>query len=161
MVVSLALHAILAVVALSFVAVTVITKSEQNFESKQVSHPKMPPKKLQVPVKIKKKQRKPKMRRRIVVKQKVNRNMPDIKMPEISGIKGGIGAAAGAGLDSADSIGFTMPEIEVFGVKGKGEKVFIALDSDAVMMRDKVGGMRAYTLKWYWYTVLRATDRSV
>ena len=72
--------------------------------------------------------------------------MPDIKMPEISGIKGGIGAAVGAGLDSADSIGFTMPEIEVFGVKGKGEKVFIALDSDAIMMRDEVGGMRAYTL---------------
>ena len=146
MVVSLVLHAILAVVALSFVAVTVITKGEQNFESKQVSRPKMPPKKLQVPVKIKKKQRKPKMRQRIVVKQKVNRNMPDIKMPEISGIKGGIGAASGAGLDNADSIGFTMPEINVFGVKGKGEKVFIALDSDAIMMRDEVGGMRAYTL---------------
>ena len=146
MVISLALHAILAVVALSFVAVTVITKGEQNFESKQVSRPKMPPKKLQVPVKIKKKQRKPKMRQRIVVKQKVNRNMPDIKMPEISGIKGGIGAAVGAGLDSADSIGFTMPEINVFGVKSKGEKVFIALDSDAYIMRDEVGGMRAYQI---------------
>lgn len=146
LVVSLAIHAILAVVALSFVAVTVITKGEQNFESKQVSRPKMAPRNLQVPVTIKKQKRKPKMRQRIVVKQKVNRNMPDIKMPEISGIKGGIGASAGSGLGSADSIGFTMPEIEIFGVKGKGEKVFIALDSDAIMMRDEVGGMRAYTI---------------
>ena len=145
-IVSIVLHLILILIAGTFVAVTVITKGEQNFESKQVSRPKMPPKKLQVPVKIKKKQRKPKMRQRIVVKQKVNRNMPDIKMPEISGIKGGIGAAAGAGLDSANSIGFTMPEINVFGVKSKGEKVFIALDSDAYIMRDEVGGMRAYQI---------------
>ena len=145
-IISIVLHLVLILIAGTFVAVTVITKGEQNFESKQVSRPKMPPKKLQVPVKIKKKQRKPKMRQRIVVKQKVNRNMPDIKMPEISGIKGGIGAAAGAGLDSANSIGFTMPEINVFGVKSKGEKVFIALDSDAYIMRDEVGGMRAYQL---------------
>jgi len=146
MVVSLALHAILAVVALSFVAVTVITKDDQNFESKQVARPRMPAKKLQVPVKIKKKQRRPKLRQRIVVKQNINRNMPDIKMPEISGIKGGIGATGDAGLGGAGGVGFSMPEIEVFGVRSKGEKVFLALDSDARMMRDEVGGMRAYTI---------------
>jgi len=145
-VVSLALHAVLAVVALSFVAVTVITKDDQKFESRLVSRPRMPAKKLQVPVKIKKKQRKPKLRQRIVVKQNINRNMPDIKMPEISGIKGGIGTMAGMGLGGAGGIGFSMPEIEVFGVRSKGEKVFIALDSDAFIMRDEVGGMLAYTI---------------
>lgn len=146
MVVSLAVHAVLAVIALSFVAVTVITKDDQNFESKQVVRPRMPPKKLQVPVKIKKKQRKPKLRQRIVVKHQINRNMPDIKMPEISGIKGGLGAAGGAGLGEAGGIGFSMPEIEVFGVRSRGEKVFLALDSDAIIMRDEVGGMLAYTI---------------
>ena len=145
MVVSLALHAILAVVALSFVAVTVITKADQNFESKQVVRPRMPPKKLQVPVKIKKKQRKPKLRQRIVVKHQINRTMPDIKMPEISGIKGGMGTA-GTGLGDASGIGFNMPEINVFGVRSKGEKVFIALDTDAYIMRDEVGGKRAYEI---------------
>ena len=110
MVVSLVLHAILAGVALSFVAVTVITKKEQNFESKQVVRPRMTLKKLQVPVKIKKQKRKPKMRQRIVVKHQVNRS---------------------------------MPEINVFGVRGKGEKVFIALDTDARIMRDEVGGKRS------------------
>ncbi|RKX44332.1 MAG: hypothetical protein DRP64_06750, partial [Verrucomicrobia bacterium] len=146
MVVSLALHAILLVVALSFVAVTVVTKGEKKFESQQVNRPRMPPKKLQVPVKIKKQKRRPKLRQRIVVKPAVNRNMPDIKMPEISGIKGGLGATGGAGLGDAGGVGFSMPEIEVFGVRSKGEKVFIALDSDARMMRDEVGGMRAYNI---------------
>ena len=144
MVASLVLHAILAVVALSFVAVTVITKGEQKFEAKQVARPRMPMKKLQVPVKIKRQKRRPRLRQRIVVKHKV-RNMPDIKMPEISGIKGGLGVA-GTGLGNASSIGFNMPEIEVFGLRSKGEKVFIALDSDAYIMRDEVGGMRAYQI---------------
>jgi len=146
MVVSLALHAILAVVALSFVAVTVITKNDQKFESRQVTRPRMPPKKLQVPVKIKKSRPKPKLRRRIVVKPTVNRSMPDIKMPEISGIKGGSGAVGGTGLGGVAGIGFSMPEIEVFGVKSKGEKVFLALDSTSFIMYDEVGGIAGYTL---------------
>ena len=97
--VSLAIHAALVVVALSFVAVTVIQKTEQVFEAKPVKRPKMQLKKLQVPVNIKKKQtQKPKLRKRIVVKPKVNQNMPDIKMPEVTGVKGGLGGAAGDGL---------------------------------------------------------------
>ncbi len=72
--------------------------------------------------------------------------MPDIKMPEISGVKGGLGSGAVGGLGGAAGVGFSMPEIEVFGVKSKGEKVFIALDSDAFMMRNEVGGLRAYTI---------------
>ena len=144
MVVSLVLHAVLAVVALSFVAVTVITKNDQKFEAKQVVRPRMPMKKLQVPVKIKRQKRRPRLRQRIVVKHKV-RNMPDIKMPEISGIKGGLGAT-GIGLGHASGIGFSMPEIELFGLRTKGEKVFIALDSSARIMSDAVGGMRAYQI---------------
>jgi len=145
MVVSLALHAVLLVVALSFVAVTVVTKGEKKFESRQVNRPRLPPKKLQVPVKIKKQKRKPKLRQRIVVKTKV-RNMPDIKMPEISGIKGGLGAAGAAGLGDAGSVGFSMPEIEVFGVRSKGEKVLLALDTDRLILRDEVGGVPAYMI---------------
>lgn len=145
MVVSIALHAILLVAALSFVAVTVVVKGDNKFESPQVERPKMPPKKLQVPVKIKKQQRKPKLRQRIVVKSKV-RNMPEIKMPEISGIKGGLGAGVGAGLGDAGSVGFSMPEIEVFGVRSKGEKVLLALDTDRLILQDEVGGVPAYTI---------------
>jgi len=145
--VSLGIHAVIIVVALSFVAVTVIQKEEKAFEAKPVQRPKMSLKKLQVPVNVKKKKaRKPKLRKRIVVQPKMNSTMPDIKMPEITGVKGGLGAGAGGGLGGAGGVGFTMPEIEVFGIKGKGEKVLLALDADAFMMRDEVGGMRAYTL---------------
>ena len=55
-VVSIGVHALLLVLALSFVAVTVIQKEEKKFEAKQVTRPKMPIKKLQVPVNVKKKQ---------------------------------------------------------------------------------------------------------
>ena len=53
--VSLGIHGVLIVVALSFVAVTVINKPEQTFDAVKVKRPKMAIKKLQVPVKIKKK----------------------------------------------------------------------------------------------------------
>ncbi len=145
-VISIALHLVLLLIAGTFVAVTVVTKADKQFEAPKVNRPRLPPKKLQVPVKMKKKRPKPKLRKQITVKTRMDRKMPDIKMPEITGIKGGLGSVGAAGLGGAAGIGFSMPEIEVFGVKSKGEKVFIALDSDAIMMRDEVGGMRAYTI---------------
>ncbi len=143
--ISLGIHAVLLIIAISFVAVTVITKEEQNFEAKPVKRPKMPPKKLQVPVNVKKKKMKPKLRKRIVVQPKVRQNVPDIKMPEITGVKGGIGSGAGDSVGGG-GVGFSMPEIEIFGVKGKGEKVFLILDTDNSMLVDKMGGIPAYTI---------------
>ncbi|MDZ8117079.1 hypothetical protein [Pontiella agarivorans] len=144
--ISLGIHAVLIVVALSFVAVTVIQKDEQKFEAKPVQRPKMPLKKLQVPVNIKKKKiQKPKLRKRIVVKPKLA-SVPEIRMPEIAGVKGGLGNAVGNGLGGTGSIGFSMPEFELFGVKGRGEKVFIVLDASGHMMTDGIGGIPAYTI---------------
>jgi hypothetical protein len=119
-VVSLAIHGILILVALSFVAVTVIQKDDQKFEYKKVSRPQQKLKKLQVPVKVKKNKPKPKLRKRVVVKD-VQRKTPDFKMPEITGVKGGTaGMGDGGGVES---IGFSMPEIDFFGAKAKGETV--------------------------------------
>ncbi len=118
--VSLAIHGILILVAVSFVAVTVINKDEKKFEAKQVHRPKQKLKKLQVPVKVKKNKPKPKLRKRVVVKN-VTRKTPEFKMPEITGVKGGMGAMGdGAGVES---IGFSMPELDFFGAKAKGEKI--------------------------------------
>jgi len=142
--VSIGIHALLIVVAISFVAVTVITKEDKKFEAKQVTRPKMPIKKLQVPVSVKKKKPKPKLRKRIVVKPNINKSMPDIKMPEISGLKSGMSATAGLG--SGAGLGFSMPEISVFGIRSKGEKVFLALDADSLIMRNEVGGLASYTI---------------
>jgi len=145
--VSLCIHAVLIVIALSFVAVSVIQKDDQKFEAKPVSRPKMKLRKLQVPVNIKKKAvQKPKLRKRIVVQPKINQNVPDIKMPEITGVKGGLGSGAAGGIGGSGGIGFSMPEINIFGVKGKGEKIFIILDASAFMMVDEIGGIPAYTI---------------
>lgn len=145
--ISLGIHAVLIVVALSFVAVTVITKEDQVFEAKPVNRPKMQLKKLQVPVNIKKKKtQKPKLRKRIVVQPKLNQSMPDIKMPEISGVKGGLGGGMAGGLGGAGGIGFSMPEIEIFGVKGRGEKIFLILDTGDYMLVDEMGGIAAYNI---------------
>lgn len=118
--VSLAIHAVLIVVAVSFVAVKVIVKPEQTFETKQVRRPKVPLKKLQVPVNIKKKKTQaPKLRKRIVVKKEVK--SVEIKMPEITGIKGGTGYLDGGG--GLGSLGFGL-EIDLFGGnKGSGNEL--------------------------------------
>jgi len=144
--ISLGIHAILIVVALSFVAVSVIQKDESAFVAKPVERPKMNLRKLQVPVNIKKKQmQKPKMRRRITVQPKLN-PMQDIKMPEITGVKGGMGGGIAGSIGDAGSIGFSMPELEIFGVKGKGEKIVLLLDTGNQMLEDEMGGIPAYTI---------------
>ena len=146
-VISLVVHAVLIVVALSFVAVTVIQKDDQAFEAKKVIRPKMKLKKLQVPVNMKKKKRpKPKLRKRVVVKPRLNQKMPDIKMPEIAGIKGGIGSAGAGGLGGGGGIGFAMPAFELFGVKGKGEKLFIVLDASAYIWLTRLAAYRRLPL---------------
>ena len=143
--VSLAIHAVLIVIAISFVAVSVIRKDDQTFDQVEVSRPKMPLKKLQVPVNLKKKKvQKPKLRKRIVVK--TTPKVPEIKMPEISGVKGGTGGGYGDGDGAA--IGFTMPEIDFFGAKGKGEKVvFIVHFGPATIGNNPYQRMTGYTIR--------------
>jgi hypothetical protein len=146
MLVSLVIHLVLIAVAVSFVAVTVINKDDQHFEAKQVNRPKVPLKKLQVPIDIKKKKTpKPRLRKRIVVKPKLEQKIPEIKMPEITGVKGGM-SSAGDKIAGGGSLGFTMPEINIFGLKSRGEKVFLILDCGPGMMSDARGGIPAYNI---------------
>ena len=143
--ISLVIHAVLIVVAISFVAVTVFVKEDQTFEVKTVKRPRAPLKKLQVPVNIKKKKtQKPKLRKRIVVKQ--TPKVPEIKMPEITGVKGGMGGGYGGGGGSG--IGFSMPEIDFFGAKGKGEKVvFVVHFGPATIGGNPYQRMTGYTIR--------------
>jgi hypothetical protein len=128
--ISLGIHALIILIAVSFVAFTVITKEEKVFEAKEVKRPKMKLKKLQVPVKIeKRKKQTAKLRKRVVAKK--TRKTAEIQMPEITGTIGGLGAMNLAGGLGGD-IGFTMPEINFFGVKKKSEKVvFVVLAGPA------------------------------
>jgi len=144
--ISFGIHGFLIIVALSFVAVTVITKEDQVFEAKTVKRPKMQLKKLQVPVKIQKKRtQKPKLRKRIVVKQ--TPKVPEIKMPEISGVKGGLGSGY-AGDGGGSGIGFSMPELDFFGAKAKGDKVvFVVHFGPATIGNSPLKRMTGYTIR--------------
>lgn len=113
-VVSLVLHAVIIIAALTFVAVKVVIKSEQTFEVKEVKRPRMKLRKLQVPVKEQKKTQAPKLRKTIVSKPRLN-NM-DIKMPEIVGVKGGTGYGRAGGLGG---LGFDF-EMDLFGGNKRG-----------------------------------------
>jgi len=120
MFISLGFHAILAIVAISFVVVSTQIKKEAQFEPKKFKRPKMKQKQLKVPVK-KRKKPKPKLRKRLVVtKRRIK--VPNIIMPEIYGIKGGMASGAGSG-DGLGGLGFSMPEINFMGAKAKGGKV--------------------------------------
>ena len=148
-VISLMIHGLFVLVALTFVAVSVIHKEDLSFEAKTIKRPKMQLRKLQLPVNVQKKRmQKPKLRKRILVQPRLNQ-VPDIKMPEITGVKGGIGSAAGDGLGGGGGVGFSMPEMKLFGIKSRGEKVFIILDASGFMMVDKMGGIPAYTIRRY------------
>ena len=146
MVVSLVVHAVLIVMAASFVAVKVYQNQAAQFTDHRVLRPKAPLKKPQIPVKMKKRKPKPKLRKRLTVKNKMNQKMPAIKMPDIAGIKTGVGSSVGGMGLGAASVGFSMPEINVFNVKTKGEKVFLILDSHPSIMDDSIGGILAYTI---------------
>ncbi len=143
-VITLIVHAALFVIAIFFVAVTVIQKSEVDFEARPVSRPRMNLRKLQVPVSTKKPPQQPKLRKQIVVKP-INKVTPDIKMPEIVGVKGGFGAGGG-GFGTGQAIGFSIPDINFFGVKGKSEKILLILNGDEAMSADSLGGAYGYEI---------------
>ena len=108
--ISLVIHAVLIVLAISFVAFKVIVKEEKIFDQVKVNRPRMRLRKLTVPVNVKKQRPKPKLRKTIVVKKEVK--SIDITMPEITGVKGGTGYLNGAG--GLGSLGFGL-EIDLFG----------------------------------------------
>ena len=149
LVASLAIHALLIVIAVSFVAVSVIRKDESQFVVKKPVRPKIPLKKLQASVS--KKKPKPKLRKNITANVRIDRKPPDIKIPEITGIRGGLGAmgfmgSAGDSSLGGEGLGLVMSDVKMFGIKGKGEKIFIILDASAEMMYDEMGGIPAYTI---------------
>ena len=142
--ISLGLHLLIIIIALSYVAVTVIQKDDQSFEAKPIKRPVKKLKKLKVPIKEKQSKPKPKLRKQIVVKN-LNRKTPDFKMPEIAGVKGGLGSS-GDGGGAVEAIGFTMPEMDFLGAKGKGEKVcFLVHFGQSTMQHKLVNGQPVYT----------------
>jgi hypothetical protein len=148
LIISILVHAVVFLVAGTFVAVTVVQRSEPKFEGKQIVRPKMKLKKLQVPVKIEKKmkQQAPKLSQRVTANTRVQTKAVDFKMPEIAGFGGGVNIdLSGAGLGGG-SLAFATPQINVFGLKSSGEKILFILDTNRNMLIDEIGGIPAYKI---------------
>ena len=100
MFISLVIHGILIVIAITFVAVSVqISKDPEFVPPPSVERPKMPKVKL-TPPKTKQKKPLPKLRKTLVV----DRKMAPIQMPEIIGVADGLGNMMGS--EGLESLGF-------------------------------------------------------
>ena len=156
---SLLIHVVIVVVALFAVVVSVVQRTEPEFKAPVVSRPKMPLKKLQVPIKTNKKP-KPKLRKQIVVK--TARTMPELQIPEIRGVKGGTGYGHGNGSGNIVGMDFSLPRLKFLGMEGSGEKIFIILDSTPWIMFDELGGLPGYTvIKEELIRLIKSLDSSV
>ncbi len=135
LVISLLVHAAAFMLAGLFVVFTVVQKEEQKFEPpKPVERPKMKLRKPKVKVK---KTAKPKSTQRIVTKVK-RANMPDIRLPEMSGIGDGLGSGAGGFEFFTD-----MEEITMFGGSQSIGNDFVGTFYD--MKRDRAGKPISYS----------------
>ena len=109
---SIAIHAALFLLAGMLVVFTVVKKEEQKFEPpKAVERPKMKLKKPKVKIK---KTSKPKPTARIVTKMD-KASMPDIQLPEMSGLSAGLEGGIG-GFDM-------MPDFSEVSVFGGGQSI--------------------------------------
>ncbi|MBN2703606.1 MAG: hypothetical protein JXR23_05270 [Pontiellaceae bacterium] len=108
LVVAIALHAGLAVAALSFVVVQAMKPEPAVFVATEVPRPQPKLKKIEIPVKDSKKNKAPKLRQMITTKPNV---AVSLQMPEMVGIKGGSGYGKGTGLGGM-GLGF---EFDLFG----------------------------------------------
>ncbi len=113
---------------------------DKSFVDSPVGRPRMEMKKIQVPIKMKRSMPKPKLRKKIAVNNGMARKILDIEMPEISGIKGGLGMAASSGLSSSGSIGFSMTGIELFGTLKSEETAPPVNEPDTMAMLDNLFG---------------------
>lgn len=146
-VVTLILHAILVVGGVSMVVVqNIVREPPPEFTHAVSYHKPMPKPRIRPP----KTAQKPKVMRpefqRIPVKGVVDRKTPSIKVAEFAGFKGQFGSAHSSGSDLVSTIGFSMPEINMIGVRARGEKIFIILDCGDHMLVDEMGGIPAYTI---------------
>lgn len=148
--ISIGLHIVLILAAFFFVTITVIHKGDAQFESKPVARPRMQLKKLQVPVKFKKKKIQPKLRKVIVSKPKTQ--FTEIKMPEISGIKGGLGALGEGGGLSGIGFNLDLDLVDLFGgSKGGGNE----LKGTFYDLKMKPDGSPAKMNEDYYYEAVR------
>ena len=91
MLISLAIHAGIVLIALTFVVITVVGNKDPEFVIQEYTRPRMPPRKIQIPVKIEKKKTRVARLRETIVSINPKRTTADIQIPETPGILRGFG----------------------------------------------------------------------
>jgi hypothetical protein len=119
LVISVAIHALFFLGAISFVAVTVIQKRAVDFEAREVKRPRMRLRRLEVPVNVKKPPQQPRLRKTIVTAPK-NPSV-DISLPEIVGVAGGLDGSAAGGFGGL-GFGFELPDFFGSNRRGSGNE---------------------------------------
>ena len=116
--VTIAIHAVFAVVAISFVVVSALKQEYAVFEAVEAPpRPKPQLKKLEIPVKDNRKQA-PKIRQMVVSKPNAS---VSLQMPEMVGVVGGAGFGKGTGLGGL-SVGFNWDPFGGDGAQGAGDE---------------------------------------
>ncbi len=167
--VSVVVHVLIIAFAGSVVAYEYIKRKDAAFEGKNIERPKMERRKLQMPVKLKKmqkKSRRPKVNARMTTASTPSLNLPDMsslvsKGGDAFGMAGMGGDGGGgnglSGMGAAGSLGFGITTIDFFGAKSKGEKIVFIIDAGKAMMEDSKGGY--YTYKFAKDKIFRLIER--
>ena len=131
LVISLIIHAAAFMLAGLLVVFNVVNKEEKKFvPPKPVERPKMKLKKPKVKVK---KNAKPKSSNRIVTKV-TKANMPDIQLPEMSGMGDGLAGGVGGGFD-------LVPDLSGISVFGSGQSIGNDFEGRCYFLKyDRKGG---------------------
>lgn len=146
LIVTIVVHAILFFASGVIVAVQIATRSETEIVGKQFERPKMQLKKLQVPVKIEQQSKQPKINQRVLSSRGVKTKSIDFKMPELSGIGGGSAGVNISGISLVGSLGFQTTQLNLFGLKSRGENILFVLDTTRTILADEIGGIAAYKI---------------
>jgi hypothetical protein len=145
-VVTLALHAIFIIAGLSLVVMNTIINEDPEFVCRTSIRERVPLPNLRLPSNARKpKSAKPNFAR-VPVNVPMDQKVTDIKLPDLQSIKGELSGSAGTGDGALSTIAFSMPELELFNIKGRGEKIFLILDAGEQMLVDEMGGIPAYTI---------------
>lgn len=137
---SVALHALIVLLASVFVVFNIVKKEEKKFEPPPpVERPKMKLKKPRVKMK---KQTQPRVSQRIVAKTVVN--MPDIQLPDVSGV----GTGMGTGIDGYE----LMPDMDSLSIFGGAKSLATGNEFEGVfysLAYDRQGNDTAVTETTY------------
>ena len=115
------------------------------------------PRKLEHKVKVQKRQRsssRPTMVPRLVSMKKSSMTLPDIKMdpkvintsfqPKFKSVSGkGVGAGLGTGY-GVGGFGSGVNKFNFFGIKGKGDRLAVLVDTSTSMVQEQIGGVKGY-----------------